>query len=181
MSTHNKVISFEKLSKRNHYSQPIFSKGLYNWVMFVISFYSRVKNILKIDFDTFVILQVVVSHSLYEINKSGLKTYEELENEINKIAGKQPVNNQNKLTFASIAGVLNLPRETVRRKVLLLNKKNILFFNSSGGIKLGPEYKKIYKDFVKETTLDLSKLIKKWKKTGALDKLLELKEEINNG
>ena len=35
-----------------------------------------------------------------------------------------------KLTFASIADVLQLPRETVRRKVLSLSKNNILLFNT---------------------------------------------------
>ena len=82
--------------------------------------------------------------------------------------------NTSKLTFASIAEVLQLPRETVRRKVIALSKKEILTFNTYGGIKLGPSYKTIYKDFVSQTTLDLSSLIKKWEKTGALKTLLEL-------
>ena len=40
------------------------------------------------------------------------------------------------------------------------------------GIKLGPQYNTIFKGFVSETTVDLSKLLKKWKSTGALDKFL---------
>ena len=52
--------------------------------------------------------------------------------------------------------------------------EEILTFNTYGGIKLGPSYKTIYKDFVGQTTLDLSSLIKKWEKTGALKTLLEL-------
>ena len=50
---------------------------------------------------------------------------------------------------------------------LLINK-------ASNIIKIGPSYKTIYKDFVGQTTLDLSSLIKKWEKTGALKTLLEL-------
>ena len=84
----------------------------------------------------------------------------------------------NKLTFASIADVLQLPRETVRRKVLGLRKNNILLFNTDGGIKLGPAYKTIYKEFVTQTTLDMSSLVKKWKKSGALETLLELDKKI---
>ena len=83
-----------------------------------------------------------------------------------------------KLTFASISEVLQLPRETVRRKVIHLSKKNILTFNSANGIKLGSAYKTIYKEFVSQTTMDMSALVKKWKHSGALDKLLEL--EMNN-
>ena len=42
------------------------------------------------------------------------------------------------------------------------------------GIKLGPAYKTIYKQFVTQTTLDLSSWIKKWEKSGALKHLLEI-------
>ena len=50
--------------------------------------------------------------------------------------------------------------------------------DSINGIKLGPNYKTIYKEFVSQTTLDMSSLVKKWKKTGALDTLLELGNKI---
>ena len=145
--------------------------------MFILSFYTRVRENLKIDFETFVILQVVVSHSLYQLNKSGTKTFAELEDQITKITQKK-LRNNSKLTFASIAEVLQLPRETVRRKVLILTKKSILILDTIDGIKLGPSYKTIYKEFVTQTTLDMSSLVKKWKKSGALDTLLELDKKI---
>ncbi len=174
------VVNFNKINKpksNKDGKEPMFSQGLYHWEMFILSFYTRVRESLKIDFETFVILQVVVSHSLYQLNKSGSKTFAELEDQITKITQKK-LRNNTKLTFASIAEVLQLPRETVRRKVLVLNKKNILSADSSDGIKLGPNYKTIYKEFVSQTTLDMSSLIKKWKKTGALDTLLELDNKI---
>ena len=171
-----KVISFEEISKEKNLKEPMFSQGLYHWVMFILSFYTRVRENLKIDFESFVILQVVVSHSLYQINKSGNKTFSELEDQMIKITqSKTPKNS--KLTFASISEVLQLPRETVRRKVIHLSKKNILTFNTVDGIKLGPAYKTIYKDFVSKTTADISILIKKWKNSGALEKLLELENK----
>ena len=170
----NKVISFEEISKEQVLKEPMFSQGLYHWVMFILSFYTRVRENLKIDFESFVILQVVVSHSLYQINKSGNKTFSELEDQMTKITQNKTTKNS-KLTFASISEVLQLPRETVRRKVLSLKKNNILLFNTDSGIKLGPAYKTIYKEFVTQTTLDLSTLLKKWKKSGALENLLETK------
>ena len=169
----DKVVSFEEIAREKGSKEPIFSQGLYNWVMFILSLYTRVREKLKIDFESFVILQVVVSHSLYQINKTGTKTFSELEEQMTKIGQSKKIKN-NKLTFASIADVLQLPRETVRRKVLSLNKSNILLSNASDGIKLGPAYKTIYKEFVAQTTLDLSTLLKKWKKNGALQNLLEL-------
>ena len=175
MSDSNKVVSFESIA--NHTSkggEPIFSKGLYHWIMFVIDFYSRVRSTLKMDIESFVILQVVVSHNLYELNKTGSKTYSEVEYEISNVGdGKK----NRKLTFASIAEVLQLPRETVRRKVLRLSKINILQFSSAEGIKLGTQYKTIYKEFVTQTTTDISILIKKWKNSGALQKLLEMERK----
>jgi len=174
----DKVISFEEATKVKGQKEPIFSQGLYNWVMFILSLYTRVRENLKIDYESFVILQVVVSHSLYQINKTGNKTFSELEDHMTKVAQNKKIKN-NKLTFASIADVLQLPRETVRRKVLGLSKSGILLGNTENGIKLGPTYKTIYKEFVTQTTLDLSSLIKKWKKSGALEHLLEIDKEIN--
>ena len=171
----DKVISFEEIAKEKGFKEPNFSQGLYHWVMFILSLYTRVRENLKIDFESFVILQVVVSHSLYQINKSGSKTFSEIEDQIMKIGQNKKIKNT-KLTFASVADVLQLPRETVRRKVLSLKKNNILLFNTDSGIKLGPAYKTIYKEFVTQTTLDLSTLLKKWKKSGALENLLELEK-----
>ena len=171
------IVNFNRVNKQKDIKAPMFSQGLYNWVMFILSFYTRVRENLKIDFETFVILQVVVSHSLYQLNKSGTKTFAELEDQITNITQKK-LRNNSKLTFASIAEVLQLPRETVRRKVLILTKKNILTSDTIDGIKLGPSYKTIYKEFVAQTTLDMSSLVKKWKKSGALDTLLELDKKI---
>ena len=169
----DKVISFEEAAKEKGVKKPFFSQGLYSWVMFILSLYTRVRQSLKIDYESFVILQVVVSHSLYQINKTGNKTFSELEEQITNIGENNKIIN-NKLTFASIADVLQLPRETVRRKVLGLSKSNILLGNTENGIKLGAAYKTIYKEFVTQTTLDLGTLIKKWKKSGALEHLLEI-------
>ena len=171
------IVNFNKVNNEKNEKEPIFSQGLYNWVMFILSYYTRVRENLKIDFETFVILPVVVSHSLYQLNKSGTKTFAELEDQITNITQKK-LRNNSKLTFASIAEVLQLPRETVRRKVLILTKKNILTSDTIDGIKLGPSYKTIYKEFVTQTTLDMSSLVKKWKKSGALETLLELDKKI---
>ena len=174
------IVNFNKVSNQKDIKdikEPMFSQGLYHWVMFILSFYTRVRENLKIDFETFVILQVVVSHSVYQLNKSGTKTFAELEDQINKITQKK-IKNNSKLTYASIAEVLQLPRETVRRKVLTLSKRNILSSDTIDGIKLGPSYKTIYKEFVTQTTLDMSSLVRKWKKSGALETLLELDKKI---
>ena len=83
MSNDN-IVNFNKVNNQNNIKEPIFSQGLYHWVMFILSYYTRVRENLKIDFETFVILQVVVSHSLYQLNKSGTRTFSELEDQVQK-------------------------------------------------------------------------------------------------
>ena len=46
-----------------------FSAGMYEFVMIMINYYARVRETLKIDYDSFMIIQTVVSHSLYLMNK----------------------------------------------------------------------------------------------------------------
>jgi predicted transcriptional regulator len=146
--------------------------------MFIFVYYSRIRETLKIDFESFIVLQVVVSHSLYHLNKEGAKKFSEIEKNVELLSmSKLRVNN--KLSFASISEVLQLPRETVRRKVLELNKKEIIQINDTSGIRLGPAYKTIYKEFVSKTTVDMSALVKKWKISGALDRLLQMEKKDN--
>ena len=167
------IVSLTEVTKEKQLKSAAFSKGLYDWVMFILSFYVRVREKLNIDFESFVILQVAVSHSLYEINKSGPKTFVELGVQMLKLRQKK-IQSNSKLTFASISDILSLPRETVRRKVLNLCNQNILSFDNEDGIKLGPGYKSIHGDFVRLTTYDISALAKKWKKSGVLDDLLSM-------
>ena len=44
-----------------------FSSGMYAFLMFLIDYYRRVRSDLKIDYDSFIIIQVVVSHGIYLI------------------------------------------------------------------------------------------------------------------
>ncbi len=173
-----RAISIEEKKASGEANEPVFSKGLYDWVMFVFVYYSRIRETLKIDFESFIVLQVVVSHSLYHLNKEGVKKFSEIEKNV-ELLSMSKLKENNKLSYASIAEVLQLPRETVRRKVLELNKKEIVQINNTSGIKLGPAYKTIYKEFVSKTTVDMSTLVKKWKISGALDRLLQMEKKDN--
>ena len=173
-----RVISIEENKASEEANEPVFSKGLYDWVMFIFVYYSRIRETLKIDFESFIVLQVVVSHSLYHLNKEGVKKFSEIEKNV-ELLSISKLKENNKLSFASIAEVLQLPRETVRRKVLELNKKEIVQINDTSGIRLGSAYKTIYKEFVSKTTVDMSTLVKKWKNSGALDRLLQMEKKDN--
>ena len=67
----------QKIRKGNPNDQSVlsikpFASGMYGFVMVMISYYSRVREQLKIDYDSFMIIQTVVSHSLYQLNKKKL-------------------------------------------------------------------------------------------------------------
>ena len=164
-----------------------FATGMYLFAMFIISYYSRVREKLKIDYDSFMIIQTTVSHSLYQLNKKKIegKSYSELEkeweklivnkNEISQIVDDYSnVKNNLKLTISSICLVTSLPKETVRRKVNELVKKNLLKTSKKDGIIFGTTYNKVFREFVPKTTMEVSKLIKSWEKTGILKSLLSL-------
>ena len=168
--------------------QKPFAEGMYIFAMFIINYYSRVKSKLNIDYDSFIIIQTVVAHKLYQLKKkTKSNSYEELETIWEKILHKYDdpldivsddkikVKANSKLSFSSICLVTKLPKETVRRKVSRLAKKNILKISKKEGILLGPMYKKIFQDLVPETTLEVSKLLKNWEKTGILKNLLNFK------
>ena len=167
-----KIIDFKTNIKKD--LSPPFSEGLYNWIMFLMNFYSRVRNTLKIDFDSFMIMQLVVSDCVYKTNKKGVKNINEL-----KIMFKNHTEllKEKKLNIASIADVLNLPRETVRRKIMGLAKKKLLDYSKSG-ISIGSEYKTVFNEFVLDTVSNISQLVKKWESNGSLKELLELNKKL---
>ena len=49
--------------------QKPFAEGMYRFSMFMINYYARVREYLKIDYDSFMIIQTVVSNNLYQLNK----------------------------------------------------------------------------------------------------------------
>ena len=166
--------------------QKPFGSGMYLFTMFIIRYYSRVREQLKIDYDSFIILQTVVSHSLYLLSKKKgeSQSYSELETEWEKLIISKNVDvfdvvttysslkKNLKLSISSICLVTSLPKETTRRKVNELVKKNLLKISKKEGIFLGSQYKKVFLNYVPETVKDVTKLMKNWEKGGVLKSLL---------
>ena len=151
-----------------------FSSGFYDWAIFLINFYQRINKKLAIDFESFLILQVVVSYNVYLINKNKEVSLEALSFAFEKSSNAEVLNSP-KLTVTSISSSLNMPRETVKRKVLLLQNKNFLTINPNKTIQLGKKYTEIFPDFASGTTLDLARLLQRWDKKDIVRKFLNLK------
>ena len=151
-----------------------FSSGFYDWAIFLITFYQRINKKLGLDFESFLILQVVVSYNVYLINKNKKLSLESLSFEFEKSSNAEFLNNS-KLTVTSISSSLNMPRETVKRKVLLLQNNKFLRINPNKTIQLGKKYTEIFPDFASGTTLDLARLLQRWDKKDIVRKFLNLK------
>lgn len=157
-------------SKKKIPQGKIFSDGMYDWSLFLVNLFLRVKKDLKIDYDSFMIIHVVAGNYLYQWNKDHSLSYDELSLRFEKIISES--SNINRITVTSLSMVLDIPRETVKRKVLNLIKKQLLFENSDKSIIIGESYKDYFQNFVLKTTTDLSVLIRKWKKKKIIDGLI---------
>ena len=149
-----------------------FSAGLYDWSIFLTNFYLRVKQVLKIDYESFMILQITLGYYLNTINKSGASSIDNLSFRFEEIINEKTKKNSG-LSVTSISSALNLPRETVNRKIDSLIKEKLLAMNNKSII-LGTNFQKIFGSFALETTHDLGKLITRWNNKDYLDRLIGL-------
>ena len=150
-----------------------FSAGLYDWSIFLTNFYLRVKQVLKIDYESFMILQITLGYYLNTINKSGSNSIDDLSFRFEEIINEKTKKNS-RLSVTSISSALNLPRETVNRKIDSLMKRKLLVMDTNKSIFLGPDFQKIFGSFALETTHDLGKLITRWNNKDYLNRLIGL-------
>lgn len=150
-----------------------FSAGLYDWSIFLTNFYLRVKQALKIDYESFMILQITIGYYLNTINKSGASSIDDLSFRFEEIINEKTKKNS-RLSVTSISTALNLPRETVNRKIDSLIERKLLVMDTNRSILLGPDFQKIFGSFALETTHDLGKLITRWNNKDYLDRLISL-------
>ena len=150
-----------------------FSSGLYDWSVFLTNFYIRIKEALKIDYESFMILQITIGYYLNTINKSGASSIDDLSFRFEEIINEKTKKNS-RLSVTSISTALNLPRETVNRKIDSLIERKLLVIDTNRSILLGPDFQKIFGSFALETTHDLGKLITRWNNKDYLDRLISL-------
>ena len=163
-------------SDNTNYKKPIttdFSDGFYDWSIFLINLYLRVQKILKIDYESFMILQIVVGYRVRNLNKTGSSSINQLTFKFEEIVNEKAIQIP-KLTVTSIASALNIPRETVKRKVDTLIKEEYLSLDHNKSITLGANYQNVFQAFALETTHDLGKVMTRWSRKGYIDKLMSL-------
>ena len=119
------------------------------------------------------ILQITLGYYLNTINKSGSNSIDDLSFRFEEIINEKTKKNS-RLSVTSISSALNLPRETVNRKIDSLMKRKLLVMDTDKSIFLGPDFQKIFGSFALETTHDLGKLITRWNNKDYLDRLIGL-------
>ena len=128
-----------------------FTRGAYYWLMFMIDNYQRVRGMLKIDYESFIIIQTVVSHFLHSMNKDEDGDWNRMWELVTDEKAKDNLS-KSRLISSSISLVTGLPKETVRRKILELNKKKILVLDKEKGLLLGGKFEIFHKKFTQHTT-----------------------------
>ena len=154
---------------------------VYHVLMHHINHYQEVKKIFKIDYDSQMILLAVYSHLLYQTINPSLKKENEDGlgwEEMFPVIKNLPKNKKKykaKLTLFSVSQILNLPKESVRRKVINLCKKKYLEFSTIEGLSIGDNLESTVKKIAPKDLNALTRVIKSVNENGGIDKLKKFK------
>ena len=151
-----------------------YSEILYHLINFRTEQFQQLKKMIGIDYDSFMILSVMGSHYLKHNNKLGEDwdtVWEDIRSsKIDELYSEQ------KLTIYAVANILNLPKETVRRKIELLKKKKLINHSTKQGLLPTNKTEELMKPFAGIELKTLSKFLKNLKKNGTLDAVLNFKD-----
>ena len=151
-----------------------YSEILYHLINFRTEQFQQLKKMVGIDYDSFMILSVMGSHYLKHNNKLGEDwdtVWEDIRSsKIDELYSEQ------KLTIYAVANILNLPKETVRRKIELLKKKKLINHSTKLGLLPTNKTEELMKPFAGIELKTLSKFLKSLKKNGTLDAVLNFKD-----
>ena len=131
-----------------------FGKAAYHVVMFLVEHFRIVREELKIDYESFIILQVINSHYLYNKTKEGDITWSDNWKNIESNEAKKTLRKK-RLSILAISEILQLPQETTRRKIQKLIDMKILIKDSSSGI----IYDENFVNFHKEYSTKFAKIV----------------------
>ena len=147
-----------------------YSEILYHLINFRTEQFQQLKKMVGIDYDSFMILSVMGGHYLKHSDNLGTDweaVWEDL--------GTSKIEEfyiARKLTIYAVANILNLPKETVRRKIEILKKKKLINHSSSIGLLPTNKSEELMKPFAEIELKTLSKFLKNLKKNNTLEKVL---------
>ena len=147
-----------------------YSEILYHLINFRTDQFQQLKKMLGIDYDSFMILSVMGAHYLKHSDKLG-SDWEDVWKNL-RTSTIEEFYIARKLTIYAVANILNLPKETVRRKVEILKKKKLISHSTKMGLLPTNKTEEIMKPFAEIELKTLSKFLKNLKKNNTLEKVL---------
>ena len=143
-----------------------------------IDHYRQTKKIFKTDYDSHMITIAVFTHFLYGTLNPSHEKYlnEDLEwgamYPLVKGISKNKKKYSDKLSLFSLSQILDMPKETVRRKVDALCKTKQLEYSVTDGVTVGDNFEGLAKKIAPNDLLSLEKAIKAIDKSGGVSKIL---------
>ena len=144
-----------------------------------IDHYIQAKKIFKTDYDSHMITITVFAHFLYgTLNPSHEKyQHEDLEwgdmYPLVKGLSKSKKKYLDKMSLFSISQILDMPKETVRRKVDALCKTKQLEYSVKDGVTVGDNFELLAKKIAPNDLLSIDKAIKAINKNGGVSEILK--------
>ena len=147
---------------------------LYHLINFRTEKFLQLRKMIRIDYDSFMIFSVMGSHYL-KYNKKLGTNWDDVWEDV-RTSKTEEFFSSKKLTIFAVANILNLPKETVRRKIELLKKKKLINHSSKLGLLPTNKTEEIMKPFAEKEIKSLSKFLRSLKKNKSLDEILNLKD-----
>ena len=129
---------------------------------------------IGIDYESFIILSTIGAHYLSHNTKQGSNWDSVWER--TRQQHVEDFYSKKKLTIFAVASLLDIPKETVRRKIEVLKKKKLISHTTKLGLLPTEKIEGLMKPFANRELLTLAKFLQALKKHKALDELLNLKD-----
>ena len=147
-----------------------YSETLFHLINFRCRQYSDSKRMLGLDFDSFMIISCIGSHYLTNNTPKGADWDDVWAQTRSKKIHDHWA--QKKLTIFAISNIMELSKETVRRKILALKKRKLISHSAKTGLIPTDKVEEIMKPFALTELKALSSFLQALKKHKVLDQLL---------
>ena len=151
-----------------------YSGTLFHLINFRNRQFRDSRSMIGIDYESFIITSTIGAHYLKHNTKQGSNWDSVWENTRQKKL--EEIYSKKKLTIFAVSHILNIPKETVRRKVDILKNKKLISHTAKLGLLPTEKIEEIMKPFAKQELATLAKFLQELKKHKALDQLLNIKE-----
>jgi len=149
-----------------------------------IDHYVQTKKIFKTDYDSHMITIAVFTHFLYGTLNPSHEKYQHEDLEWGEmyplVKGLSKKKYLDKLSLFSLSHILDMPKETVRRKVDALCKTKQLEYSVQDGVTVGDNFEVMAKKMAPIDLLSINKAIKAIEKNGGISKILKILKILKN-